>query len=178
LEQKAAKLTLAQRQSAPLFLPYLSGERTPHNNAQVRGSFHGLGFETDAAQLAFGVMEGVSFGLRDGLLALQAAGCTVKQLSLVGGGARSTMWAQQLASALGIDIVTHGSSIMGGALGAARLSWLATGAPEAMVCVAPPIDAVYAPDADEHAVLMARHQRFTQLYRMQYPEAPNGSSSG
>ena len=104
-----------------IFLPYLSGERTPHNDAHVRGSFHGLDFDTNAARLGYAVMEGVSFGLLDGLAALNAAGSTVSRLSLVGGGARSAFWAQMLASALNVEIVTHSGSAVGGALGAARL---------------------------------------------------------
>ena len=162
---RAASLTLAQRRTAPLFLPYLSGERTPHNDADVRGSFHGLSMDTDAAALGYSVIEGVTFGLQDGLAALQAAGSRVQQLSLVGGGARSRFWAQQLASALNLDIVTHGSSAMGGALGAARLAWLATGATVEEVCLSPDVDAIYHPDADEQALLKVRYQTFRSLYR-------------
>jgi xylulokinase len=164
LEAQASATTLAQRAGAPTFLPYLSGERTPHNNASVRGSLHGLSHDTDAAALAYAVMEGVSFGLRDGLQALQAAGSTVSRLSLVGGGARSAMWAQQLASCLQVDIVTHGASAAGGALGAARLAWLATGADLQTVCTAPAVDAVFTPDAAEHAFLAPRYARFRALY--------------
>lgn len=165
LVAKAQGLSEAQRQQAPLFLPYLGGERTPHNDATVRGSFHGLNFDTDAACLAYSVLEGVSFGLRDGLLALQAAGSSVARLSLVGGGARSALWAQQLASALNIEILTHGSSAVGGALGAARLAWMAVGGQAAEVCITPAVEHRYQPDAQEQAFLLARHGRFQQLYR-------------
>jgi xylulokinase len=164
LEAKAAATTPEQRAQAPIFLPYLSGERTPHNSATVRGSFHGLSHDTDAAMLAYAVMEGVSFGLRDGLEALRSAGSEPKRLSLVGGGARSAMWAQQLASCLQVDIVTHGASAAGGALGAARLAWLATGASVQTVCTAPSVDQVFTPDATEHAFLAPRYARFTALY--------------
>jgi xylulokinase len=164
LEAKAAATTPEQRAQAPIFLPYLSGERTPHNSATVRGSFHGLSHDTDAAMLAYAVMEGVSFGLRDGLEALRSAGSEPKRLSLVGGGARSAMWAQQLASCLQVDIVTHGASAAGGALGAARLAWLATGASVQTVCTAPSLDQVFTPDAAEHAFLAPRYARFTALY--------------
>ncbi len=164
LTQQAGALTLAQRAAAPLFLPYLGGERTPHNDANVRGSFHGLSFDTDTARLAYAVMEGVTFGLRDGLVALNAAGSSVQRLSLVGGGARSTLWAQQLASALNVEIVTHGSSAVGGALGAARLAWLATGASQATVCLSPDIEAVYQPDPSEQDLLLSRHTQFRTLY--------------
>ena len=164
LAEQAGALSMAQRAAAPLFLPYLGGERTPHNDANVRGSFHGLSFDTDAARLAYAVMEGVTFGLRDGLAALNAAGSTVQRLSLVGGGARSTLWAQQLASALDVEIVTHGSSAVGGALGAARLAWLATGAAQHSVCLSPDIEAVYRPDPAEQDMLLSRYAQFRALY--------------
>ncbi|MGB4361638.1 MAG: FGGY-family carbohydrate kinase, partial [Rhodoferax sp.] len=164
LEAKASALTLAQRAQAPLFLPYLSGERTPHNSATVRGSFHHLSHNTDAASLAYAVIEGVTFGLTDGLQALKAAGSSVQHLSLVGGGARSDLWAQQLASSLAIDIVTHTASAAGGALGAARLAWLAHGGDIAQVCTTPPIDRVFTPNAAEQALLQPRYERFRARY--------------
>lgn len=164
LEVQASGLNKVQRANAPIFLPYLSGERTPHNDAVTRGSFHELNNDTDAAALAYAVMEGVSFGLTDGMQALQAAGCDVKQLSLVGGGARSTLWAQQLATLLNINIVTHEESAAGGALGAARLAWLATGTSMADVCKAPAITKTYQPDALEKQILEPRYARFRAIY--------------
>ncbi|NBW24249.1 MAG: xylulokinase [Betaproteobacteria bacterium] len=164
VEAKAASLPPGARETAPLFLPYLSGERTPHNDAHVRGSFHGLSHSTDQAALAYAVMEGVTFGLNDGLRALQAAGSSPKQLSLVGGGARSAFWAQQLASALNLDIVTHPESAAGGALGAARLGWLATGATVAQVCRKPDIAHTYRSEPADQAMLAARFTRFRAFY--------------
>ncbi len=164
LEAKASALSFQQRAVAPIFLPYLSGERTPHNNAAVRGSFHQLSHDTDAAALAYAVMEGVTFGLHDGLNALRAAGCATQRLSLVGGGARSGFWAQQLASSLGIEIVTHGGSAAGGALGAARLAWLANGGDLSTVCTPPRIERVFSPNAAEQALLAPRYAQFQRLY--------------
>lgn len=164
LEAAAASLSLSERSVAPLFLPYLSGERTPHNDAIVRGSLHGLGHNTGQAELAYSVMEGVTFGLTDGLNALQKAGSTVTRLSLVGGGARSAMWAQQLASSLNLEIVTHQESTAGGALGAARLGWLATGAAVADVCTRPAASKTYVPNTAEQAMLEPRFARFKALY--------------
>jgi xylulokinase len=163
--EKAGALSATQRAASPLFLPYLGGERTPHNDANVRGSFHGLSFDTDAARLGYAVMEGVTFGLKDGLAALNAAGSSVQRLSLVGGGARSTFWAQQLATALDVEIVTHGSSAVGGALGAARLGWLATGADMAAVCLTPEVDATYHPAPADQPLLLERYATFRSLYR-------------
>jgi len=164
LEAKAAALNFAGRAEAPLFLPYLSGERTPHNDAVTRGSLHGLSHSTDAAALAYAVIEGVTFGLTDGLNALKKAGSTVNRLSLVGGGARSAFWAQQLASSLDVEIVTHAESAAGGALGAARLGWLATGAAMEQVCRQPAVTQTYRPDSAEQAVLAPRYARFQALY--------------
>jgi xylulokinase len=164
LEARAKELTLKQRENAPLFLPYLSGERTPHNDANIRGSFHQLSHDTNTATLAYAVMEGVSFGLADGLRALKAAGSTVQRLSLVGGGARSELWAQQLATILDVEIVTHDGSAAGGALGAARLAWLATGISIESVCIAPEVTRIYRPDAQENSLLAPRYERFRALY--------------
>ena len=165
VSDKAANLTLEERGASPLFLPYLGGERTPHNSADLRGSFHGLSFATDAARLGYAVIEGVSFGLRDGLEALNAAGSRVSRLSLVGGGARSAFWAQLLATVLNIEIVTHADSTVGGALGAARLAWLASGAPLNAVCVAPPVVGSYTPLREEQALMEARYAAFRSQYR-------------
>jgi xylulokinase len=86
-------------------------------------------------------------------------------LSLVGGGARSAFWAQQLASSLDVDIVTHPESTAGGALGAARLGWLATGASVAQVCTQPQVDKTYTPNAAEQRMLAPRYARFKALYQ-------------
>ncbi len=177
MEIKASTLTMHERATAPIFLPYLSGERTPHNSANVRGSLHGLDHDTHADSLAYAVIEGVTFGLNDGLAALRAAGSQPQRLSLVGGGAKSAMWAQQLASCLDLEIVTHSGSAAGAALGAARLAWLASlgsrgaHADMAHICPAPDVERVHTPNAAEQAMLLPRYERFRALY----PER-NGSS--
>jgi xylulokinase len=150
---------------APIFLPYLGGERTPHNDANARGMFFGLDHDTDAARLGYAVIEGVSFGLLDGLLALQAAGTSVNRLALVGGGARSPLWAQLLADTLNVPIATLEGGETGGALGAARLAWLALGSPEAQVCRPTPVRQQFEPQAARRRLLASRHQRFQQVYQ-------------
>jgi xylulokinase len=164
VEAKAKSLSAEQRANAPMFLPYLSGERTPHNDAVTRGSFHHLSHDTDAAALAYSVLEGVSFGLTDGLNALKAAGSVIKRLSLVGGGARSAFWAQQLATSLDVEIAIHESSIAGGALGAARLAWLSEGVNADAVCMAPGATCTYTPDSEERLILAPRYEQFRELY--------------
>jgi len=153
---------------APIFLPYLAGERTPHNDPFAPGVFHGLKSQTNRADCTYAVLEGVAFGLADGLAALRAAGTEVRQLSLVGGGSRSPYWAQLIADTLDVEIVVHTGSEAGGALGAARLGWLAclgSGAAIETVCARPPIAARFAPDSQRHARLAPRLARFRDLYR-------------
>ncbi len=91
-------------------------------------------------------------------------GSSVGRLSLVGGGARSAFWAQLLASLLQVEIVTHADSAAGGALGAARLAWLCTGARQADVCTEPAASRIFTPDAAEHALLAPRYARFRAIY--------------
>jgi xylulokinase len=123
-----------------IFLPYLSGERTPHNDARVRGAFLGLDNDTDPATLSQAVLEGVAFALADGLDALRDAGTHVDSLSVIGGGARSRYWGRIIAAAFEVPLVyLHGGEV-GPALGAARLAQLAVdGGTPAEICVAPPV---------------------------------------
>jgi len=154
---------------APLFLPYLAGERTPHNDPFAPGVFYGLSHQSGRALGAYAVLEGVAFGLADGLAALRASGTSVRHLSLVGGGARSALWAQLIADALDVQIVVHRGADAGGALGAARLGWMAAGASVAQACPKPPVATRFAPDATRHAVLAPRLQRFREVYRQLKP---------
>jgi len=164
LLERVAGLTPAQRARAPLFLPYLSGERTPHNDPNAQGVLFGLTHEHDAAAIGYSVVEGVSFGLVDGWASLQAEPGSVAALSLVGGGARSTLWAQLLASALGITMHIHEGGEAGGALGAARLAWLADGGDESDVCHTAAVAREFAPDPAEAQLLAPRYERFRALY--------------
>jgi xylulokinase len=157
-------LSDAERDAAPIFLPYLSGERTPHNDASAQGLFFGLNHDTDAARLAWAVIEGVAFSMCDGLAALQAAGTTVGALSLVGGGSRSALWGQLLASALNLELHVPDGGAAGGALGAARLAWLADGGVEAEVCGTPATLTKFVPQAAQHARLAPRYARYRALY--------------
>jgi xylulokinase len=149
---------------APLFLPYLSGERTPHNDVHVRGVLFGLDAAHGPLELAHAVVEGVAFGMRQGLAALREAGSDVRTLGLVGGGARSAYWAQLHADVLGVEIQTLDGGAAGGALGAARLAALACGADEADVCRSPDVLARCAPRAERAALLDERFHRFAALY--------------
>lgn len=166
LMEEIAQLTEQQMASAPIFLPYLSGERTPHNDAQATGSFFSLRHETNRAALGYAVLEGVAFGLADGMAVLGNSQSQITQCSLTGGGARSPIWAQLIADVLNITIVTHPAS-SSGALGAARLAWLADGGDEAYVCQKPSIQASYQPQKQQQTMLNQRYKIYQQLYLQQ-----------
>jgi xylulokinase len=178
LMARIADLSPAQRAQAPLFLPYLSGERSPHNNPHAQGVLFGLTAAHDAASVGYAVMEGVSFGLLDGWLSLGAAPGEVAQLSVVGGGARSALWCQQLASLTGVPLVTHPGGEAGGALGAARLAWLACGGTLDAVCLTPPVAQRFEPDAAQAAELAPRRQRWLRLYPLLRAEFDAAASPG
>lgn len=162
---EAQSLSVAEQLDAPIFLPYLSGERSPHNNPLATGSWTGLRASHTRAHLAYAVAEGVGFGLLDGLRTLPATEPPLHTLSLVGGGSRSAWWAQLLADIFDLTLTVHQDSESGGAMGAARLAWLAVGGEPDTVCVTPPVVASYAPQAEHHTALMARHAQFQRCYK-------------
>ncbi|CNL83413.1 D-arabinitol dehydrogenase [Yersinia intermedia] len=122
---------------------------------------------TDRAALAYAVLEGVTFGIADGLAVLEQAGTQLTQASLIGGGARSAWWGQLMADTLNLPIVTHSGGEAGGALGAARLGWLATGGDEQRVCAKPQIDQRFIPDINRQDTLFTRLERYRLLYQQQ-----------
>jgi xylulokinase len=164
---EVAQLTQAEKRQAPLFLPYLSGERTPHNDPLAVGAFHGMTHSTQRAALGYAVLEGVAFGMADGLSVLKQSGTQLSQCSLVGGGARSDEWAQLIADALNLTITTHQDGEAGGALGAARLGWLAAGGEQSKVFRKPLTKKTFSPDAARHQVLQSRLATWRKLYQQQ-----------
>ncbi|ORJ25726.1 xylulokinase [Rouxiella badensis] len=164
---EVAQLTQAEKRQAPLFLPYLSGERTPHNDPLAVGAFHGMTHSTQRAALGYAVLEGVAFGMADGLSVLKQSGTQLSQCSLVGGGARSDEWAQLIADALNLTITTHQDGEAGGALGAARLGWLAAGGEQSKVCRKPLTKKTFSPDTARHQVLQSRLATWRKLYQQQ-----------
>lgn len=155
----------------PLFLPYLSGERTPHNNPHAKGVWFGLTHDTDRGLAAYSVIEGVAFGLLDSYRALQQAGSHIHIASLVGGGSNSDYWAKLLASVLNLPLSLHSSATVGAALGAARLGMIAShpGSDLASICTPPPIQRIIEPDTDWHAALLPRYDRYRRLYATLQP---------
>jgi xylulokinase len=112
--------------STPFFLPYLSGERTPHNNPYLRGSFHLLSTSTNISEMIYSVIEGISFGIKDGFESVHSISPNKENIYLVGGGSKSNFWADLIASVINQRIIVGEDSDFGPALGAARLAMLAT----------------------------------------------------
>ena len=154
------------RSHSPFFLPYLSGERTPHNDPNARGVFFGMNADTTAADLTVAVIEGVALAFADGLDVLVEKGGSVGEISVTGGGARLPYWGEVLAAALNRPLTYRQGGEVGAALGAARLARLALGREQAEdVCVAPPIERVVEPDAALALLLASRRRTFVRLYQ-------------
>ncbi|HET8728943.1 MAG TPA: xylulokinase [Alphaproteobacteria bacterium] len=153
-----------------LFLPYLSGERTPHNDPNAMGVFFGMTHDTGRADLARAVLEGVAFAFADGQAALEAAGTRIDRVSVIGGGARSKFWGRILAAALDRPLVYHMGGDVGPAFGAARLGRLAaTGENPEAVCTSPPVDLTVTVDPDLAARYAPRLAAYRRLYQALRP---------
>jgi xylulokinase len=163
----AALGTQPARPSAALFLPYLSGERTPHNDPEARGLFLGLSHGTDRSALAQAVLEGVAFAFCDCLDALRQAGTSIESAGLVGGGARSALWATILAAVLDIPLRQVEGAESAAAHGAARLARIATtGEAISEVCRPPRVSAIFEPDPGLVPLYRDRHRAFRSAYAL------------
>ncbi|WP_215396343.1 xylulokinase [Rheinheimera oceanensis] len=170
LEQASADTTAdisADIAELPLFLPYLSGERTPHNNPNAKGVWFGLSHSTDRKALTYSVLEGVSFALAQGADAVHASGLLPTEINLIGGGARSAYWRQLLADILDLPLSFRQSGEVGPALGAARLAQLAMEPHTLMadICPQPELVSRHLPDSQRHAALLPRYSKFKALYQ-------------
>lgn len=166
----AAELTGAlgdelQPASGLTFLPYLSGERTPHNDAKIRGAFVGLDHSQNREAMTRAVLEGVAFALRDSLEALAAAGTKLDRVMAVGGGTRSDYWLKLVASVLNLPLDLPQDGDFGAAFGAARLGLLAAEGADANICTQPAIARSFEPDA----ALTDGFASAYQTYRAAYP---------
>lgn len=178
----AALIALAEARgrldSSEIFLPYLSGERTPHNDASARGVLFGLNHDSDAAAIGQAVLEGVAFAAADGLDALMEAGTEVGDITVIGGGARSAWWGKVLAAALKRRLVYREGGDVGPAYGAARLARLCVTEEMAEdVCDPPPVRDVIEPDERDIEILSKKRALYAELYqdlRLRFREADNG----
>ena len=148
------------------FLPYLMGERSPHNNPKARGTFIGMTMDTTRADMTQAVLEGVAFALRDSFEVAKSLGIDIKRTKICGGGAKSPLWKKMIANILNISVDVIESE-EGPGLGGAMLAAVACGeyasVEEAAGKIVKVIDTVE-PDPVLAAKYEERYQQFKQIY--------------
>jgi xylulokinase len=151
--------------SPALFLPYLSGERTPVGDSQVRGLIMGLGHESDHKVLTHAALDAIAFAFRDSLEALKDAGTEVKRVTAVGGGSKSELWLRIIATVLGVPVDLPAAGDVGGAFGAARLGMIAaTGLDYRKVLTAPKTARTIKPEARARDAYEEHYRRYVKIY--------------
>ncbi len=151
--------------SSVLFLPYLSGERTPHNDVAIRGAFVGLDQADDRRVLTQAVLEGVGFAFKDCLDVLTMPLAEPRRLIAVGGGSRSRYWLSAIATILGLPIAVPEDGDFGAAFGAARLGLIAAeNADPFEICAPPAIRETIDPIAELSEAYGAAHATYCDLY--------------
>lgn len=167
--QQPAELTNAlgklQAPRRTLFLPYLGGERTPHNDASVRGAFVALDHSTDTEAGTRAVLEGVAFAFRDCRDALAATGTKIDRALALGGGSRSDYWLACLATALDTPLDVPAAGDFGAAFGAARLGLMAATGAGAEAAAQPPVARTIEPDTSLTAAFDEGHARYRAAYQ-------------
>ena len=168
LGQEAAALTGAlgalRAPGRTLFLPYLGGERTPHNDARIRGAFLHLDHATDGPALTRAVLEGVTHAFRDSFDALRSTGTRIDRLIGVGGGSKSDYWVQAIATSLGLPVELPVAGDFGGAFGAARLGLMAATGAGTEVATTPAIARTIDPDPALTDAFADAHARYRAAY--------------
>jgi xylulokinase len=150
----------------PIFLPYLSGERTPHNNPFAQGVFFGITHNTGRVELTRAVLEGVAFAMNDCQKLFKETGTEVEKISVIGGGARSKYWGQILANILNKPLYYHDESLLGPAFGAARLAIIAFNKlPVEQVAKEPDVSSIIRPKPDMHQMYLEKFAKFSELYQ-------------
>lgn len=150
-----------------IFLPYLSGERTPHNDPYAKGVFWGLTHNDNQATLAKAVIEGVSFALADSIDVLHETGVQANQITLIGGGAKSAYWRQLLADITGKTFEYRTGGDVGPALGAAKLAQIALNPQQdiAQFCQPLELEAVYQPNRQRFEQYQEKRAKFAEIYQ-------------
>lgn len=172
IETLLAELEAGEPDRVPLFLPYLSGERTPHNDSNIRGAFYGLSGDTSRAAMTLAVIDAIAYTLCDARDALAAANTVIDSVAVIGGGAKSHRLLQTISDALGIELRRYQGAEHGPALGAARLGMIAVGGGKIQsVSVLPPTDRFFHPNTDATHNHEARLGNFRRLYRALSPLA-------
>ena len=135
------------------FLPYLMGERSPHNDPNARGTFIGMTMDTTRADMTQAVLEGVAFALRDSFEVAKSLGIQIERTKICGGGAKSPLWKKMIANILNIKVDVIESE-EGPALGGAILAAVACGE----------FASGEEPEEELAAKYEARYQQFKEIY--------------
>lgn len=163
--------TPVNQKTTPYFLPYLSGERTPHNNPVAQGAFIGLTHDTSKLDMLHAVLEGVCFAFADGVDALHQSSTKATQITVIGGGAQSAYWRQLMADVLNTRIIFKKGGEVGPALGAARLAQWAM-QPELsieQICPQPETLQTHIPNASTRQTFDQRRGVYIQAYSQLRP---------
>ena len=164
LLEQVKKCDFSQPNSV-IFLPYLTGERTPHNNPNAKGVFFGLDSATDAAILGRAVLEGVAFAFAEGQQVLLDAGEQIDDVTVIGGGAKSPLWGKIIASVLNRPLIYREGSEVGPAFGAARLARIAvTQLSAQQVCVNGKVTQTIDPDPIMQDFYAQQYTAYKALY--------------
>ncbi len=161
-----------QAANVPLFLPYLTGERTPHNDSSIRGGFYGLGPDTDRGACMQAIVDAIAYTFCDANACLKQAGTDLSSIAAIGGGTRSDLVLQTMADAMGISIHRYRGSETGPALGAARLAMVASGDHKLEeVAATPGLEKVFEPRSERQSHHEERLGRWRDLYQTLRPYA-------
>ena len=154
-----------------IFLPYLTGERTPHADPFARGAFIGLTLRHGKAHMARAIIEGVSYGLLDCLNLVRDLGLQVRSVRVSGGGARSAFWRQMLADVLNADVATVNAT-QGAAMGAAILASVGADAYSSVdaACAALVHETARTAPGASAAIYSSYAERYRSLYQSLKPE--------
>lgn len=148
------------------FLPYLMGERSPHNDPDVRGMFIGMSMDTTRGDMTQAVLEGVAFAIRDSVEVARSLGIEIKKSTICGGGAKSPLWCSVMANVLNMDIVTLEKE-EGPAFGGAILAAVGCGVYKDVYDASSKIvkeNKVYTPEADNVSKYEKKYRKFAELY--------------
>ena len=145
-----AEASRVEPEQAPLFLPYLTGERSPHGDAHIRGGFYGLADGMGRAEMMRGIVNAIAFSFADAADSLALAGTELGEVLAIGGGAQSNLLLQTIADVLGTPISRSSDPTTGPALGAARLAAVASGSASLSdLSVPPTIETTFSPTESE-----------------------------
>tara|TARA_Y100000590_G_scaffold328075_1_gene372480 strand:- start:4122 stop:5618 length:1497 start_codon:yes stop_codon:yes gene_type:complete len=151
-------------QTTPFFFPYLTGERTPYNNPNLRGSLHSLNPSTKIDEIIYSVIEGITFGIKDGFESVHNVSPKNGKIYLVGGGSKSDFWCNLLSSSLNSEILLGKDADLGPAFGAARLAMLASKNYNIKdVVKSMPIKKKYKPIQKLHNLLLLRYKLWKEI---------------